>query len=259
MPGEANKENSATEMKKATARTKQATTPKAKRYLDCSICRTIPDRAQADWIRDELLGDPLPKAESRLMVVGAPFFVDRHSHSHSCLKQCPECDTFYGWDFSYEYLVHGSEDEVVLTRLSDAEGQRRARAVFTTIEADETKFRAEAVPRIDTLLDSPDGKGVYGAAYFLQGGQMRGHDVSFAIHALVKALVRFSAADEENTYLESCASLIYLVLSDAVKESPEAAGRVLDILESKGVDATNTELKRVKWLIADCRKPLATG
>ncbi len=72
MTGKANKKTS-------------ATTPGTKRYLDCSICKTIPDRADADWIGGELVGDPLPKAESRLMVVGAPFFNDRHSHSHSCL------------------------------------------------------------------------------------------------------------------------------------------------------------------------------
>ncbi len=144
----------------------------------------------------------------------------------------------------------------MLTRLSDAKGQKRARGVFNTIEAAEKKFQDEALSRVDTLLHSPDGKGVYGAAHFLQGGQVKGHSLSFAIPALVNAFVRFSRADEENTYFDSCASIIYFVLSPAVKESPEAAGRVLDLLEGEGIDTSNTELERVKWLIGDCGKVL---
>ncbi len=147
----------------------------------------------------------------------------------------------------------------MLTRLSDAKGQKRAMTDSATIEAAGKKFQAEASSRVDTLLHSPDGKGVYGAAYFLQGGQMKGHNLSFAIPALVNAFVRFSSADEENTYFDSCASLIYFVLSDAVKESPEVAGRVMDILEGEGVDTSNTEIERFKWLIAKCGKALQSG
>lgn len=86
---------------------------------------------------------------------------------------------------------------------------------------------------------------------------MRGHEVSFAVHALTKALIRFSSAGEEDSYLESCASLIYFVLSDAVKGSREASRKVIDILRGKGVDLT-TESKQLKWIVADCRKILRT-
>ena len=37
------------------------------------------------------------------------------------LKQCPECGTYYLYRTDYEYLVNGSEDEEVLTRLKPEE------------------------------------------------------------------------------------------------------------------------------------------
>lgn len=238
-------------------KSKTAATRKAIRHQRCSICRTIPDRAEAFWQGGQLTSGRLPGAESKLTVVGAPFFNDRYSHSHSCLEQCPKCGTYYDWSFTYEYLVNGSEDEIVLTRISDEKGEQRAKAILEIIKTEGEKFRAGAVARVNTLQHSANGKGVYGAAYYLQRGQMRGYEVSFAVHALTKALIRFSSAGEEDSYLESCASLIYFVLSDAVKGSREASRKVIDILRGKGVDLT-TESKQLKWIVADCRKILRT-
>lgn len=257
MTKSANGKSTGTSKKRKAGKSKPATTRKVKSRQRCSICRTIPDRAGAFWKAGQLTGGRLPGAESKLTVVGAPFFNDRDNHSHSCLKQCPKCGTYYDWCFTYEFLVNGSEDEIVLTRLSDEKGEKRAKAIFETIKAEEKKFRAEAVARVNTLLHSANGKGVYGAAYYLQGGQMRGHDLSFAVHALTKALIRFSGAGEEDSYLESCASLIYFVLSDAVKGSRDASREVIDILRGKVVDLT-TEIKQLKWIVADCRKAMQT-
>ena len=242
---------------KRIAKSESGATRKALRHQRCSICRNIPDRAEASWKGGELLGDRLPAAEGKLTVVGAPFFNDRDNHSHSCLKQCPKCGTYYDWSFTYEYLVNGSEDDVVLTRLHDKQGEKRAKAIFETIGTAGEKFRAEAAARVKTLLRSSNGKGVYGAATFLQSGQSRGHDISFAVRALAEALVRFSGADESDSYLESCASLVYFVLRDAVKGSREASGEVIDILRDKGVDLT-TETKQLKWIVADCRQAQRT-
>ncbi|MFQ5611649.1 MAG: hypothetical protein ACE5H9_05905 [Anaerolineae bacterium] len=225
---------------------------RAQRHQTCSICRTLPDRAEASWHAGEPMGGHMPRAESRLEVVGAPFFDDRESYSHSCLKQCPKCGTYYDWDFSYEFLVAGSEDEIVLTRLSDEEGQRRAEAVFEAIRADAEKFRAEAPPHLDTLLGSRDGKGVYGAAYFLDSGRMRGHDIAFAIPALTSAFIRFAG----NEALDSIVGLVSLVLSSIAQDSPQAAGQIRNILQAADVDPS---ISRIRLVIASCERALRSG
>lgn len=217
----------------------------------CSICQSIPERSNASWKGGKFLGGSLPAVTSRLKVVGEPFFHDRDS---SCLKQCPQCGTYYDWDFTYEFLVNGSEDDIVLTRLSDKEGKKRAKKIFDTIEAVYKKFRSEAKSHVNTLLNSRSGKGVYRAADFLQGGQMRGHNIAFAVHALVKAFIRVSNIEGEDSYLDSCSSTLYFVLRDALKESQDVAREVIEILHKHGM--TTKGIKRIDWLIADCRKVL---
>lgn len=199
------------------------------------------------------MGGTLPAAASKLKVVGEPFFDDRESYSHACLKQCPQCGAYYNWEFTYEFLVNGTEDDIVLARLSDEEGERRAKKIFDAIKADAEKFRSEAESRLKTLHHAPK-KGIYGAAHFLRQGQMRGHDMAFAVHALVSAFIRVSNIDGEDSYLDSCASLIYFVLSDAVKGSQDAAAarEVINMLRDHSM--TTKDIERFNWLIADCKK-----
>jgi hypothetical protein len=223
----------------------------ATRHQKCSICRNIPDQAEAYWKGGDLMGDPLPAAEGKLEIVGAPFFDDSQTHSHSCLKQCPKCGTYYDWSFSYEFLVNGSEDDIILTRLGDKEGERRAKMVMASIKSAEEKFRSEAESRVKTLLNSPDGKGVYGAAHFLQGGQFKGHDLGFAVDALVQALIRVCELGIEDSFLNSCASQIYFVLSDEVKKSQDVARDMMDVLRDLSRDTKG--VKQIAWLIDDCR------
>ncbi|MCJ7738676.1 MAG: hypothetical protein MUQ10_15420 [Anaerolineae bacterium] len=225
--------------------------------MSCSVCQSIPNRAQASWKGGGLLGEALPRAASILKVVGEPFFNDRDSYSHSCLKQCPKCGTYYDWEFTYEFLVNGTEDDIVLTRLSDEEGKERAKEISATIEVANDKFRSEAKSRVHTLQNSQAAKGIYGAADFLQQGQNRGHNIEFAIDALVKAFVRASDTDGEDSDLDSCSSIIYFVLRDAVKESEDAAREILNILHNQNM--TTKDIRRINWLIADCRKILQTG
>ncbi|MBW8012109.1 MAG: hypothetical protein FVQ83_12860 [Chloroflexi bacterium] len=227
---------------------------KADRHLKCSICKNIPERVEAFWKGGELLGGELPRAEQKLEVVGAPFFNDRMSQGHNCLKQCPKCGTYYDWDFSYEFLVNGTEDEVVLTRLSDKDGEKRAKVVFETIGSADKKFRVEAEAWVKTLSTSQDGKGVYGAANSLQAGQFLGHDLSFAVPALTKAFVRFSGKEDE--FLEQCSSLIYFVLREEIKESPEIARQVFDKLRGEKVTKKTKDSRQYKWLYDDCREVL---
>lgn len=105
----------------------------ARRDQRCSICRTIPDEAVELWVEDRLVGGVLPEAASRLKIIGAPIIDDLDS----CLKQCPECGAFYQWTYNYDFLK-GSEDEFILTRLSEAEGQRRVQIVINYIRENTT-------------------------------------------------------------------------------------------------------------------------
>jgi len=223
-------------------------------YEKCSICRDIPDRSEGYWKGGDLIGSDLPKAESKLEIVGAPFYNDSTSHSHSCLKKCPKCGTYYDWSFSYEFLVNGSEDEIILTRIAKMEGLNREERIFESIKKDEEEFQSESNARIQTLLNSPNGKGVYGAAYFLHGGQLRGHDIAFAVSALVKALIRISNIDRVDEYLDSCSSMLYLVLWDAIQGSQEVAREVVDTLHTHNM--TSKDIDRIDLLISACRKVL---
>lgn len=47
----------------------------------------------------------------------------RSSDEHH-VRRCPLCGTYYQYDWSHEYLVNGSEDEEVLTRLTPAQARR---------------------------------------------------------------------------------------------------------------------------------------
>ena len=48
---------------------------------------------------------------------------DSTSYRHWCLKRCPQCNTYYHWDFTYDYYVNGTEDEITFTRLEDKDVQ----------------------------------------------------------------------------------------------------------------------------------------
>ena len=112
---------------------------KAKGHQRCLICRTIPDEAVELWIEDRLVGSVLPEAASRLKIIGAPIIDDLDS----CLKHCPECGTFYGWTYKYDFLK-GTEDEFILTRLSEAEGQRRLQVVIKYIRENTSPVEHDA-------------------------------------------------------------------------------------------------------------------
>lgn len=227
---------------------------KPARYQNCSICRDIPDKAEAGWKGGDLMSDPLPSGEGKLKVVGAPFFNDSQSYSHSCLKQCPQCGTYYDWSFEYEYLVNGTEDDITLTRLEDQEGESRAKSVMAQIKSADETFRKEASSRVAALRNSTDGKGIYGAANFLQGGQFKGHDLSFAVDALLDALIKVCKLGIEDEYLNSCASLVYFVLSAEVKESPDTARAVMAAIKEQ--PKTLREVKQISWISNDCRQML---
>ncbi|MGV8122562.1 MAG: WD40 repeat domain-containing protein [Candidatus Xenobiia bacterium LiM19] len=87
----------------------------------CSICGTIPESCDA-YIKGGDIIRHLPEAVSRLEIWSEvpPGHQDHDvSTSDSHVKRCPECGAYFLYSCSYEYLVNGSDDEVVITRVHD--------------------------------------------------------------------------------------------------------------------------------------------
>ena len=88
-----------------------------KPHSACAICSELSEQEHAyqkyGWEQDDTY---LPAAASKLEV--ARDFRPNDSRKLQ-LKRCPECGTYYLYQTDYEYLVNGSEDEEVLTRLSE--------------------------------------------------------------------------------------------------------------------------------------------
>lgn len=99
-------------------------------WQTCPICRNIPPRAHALYKSSEMLDNTFPPEADQLSVVGAPFYNTDTTSANHCLMKCPQCGTLYAWEFTYEYLVNGTEDEYILTRLSPAEGKDREKVVL---------------------------------------------------------------------------------------------------------------------------------
>ena len=60
---------------------------------------------------------PLPAAAARLVPAEE---IDSYERERHHLKRCPLCGTLYLYEWTYEYLANGSEDEERLTRLPPA-------------------------------------------------------------------------------------------------------------------------------------------
>ena len=88
-------------------------------HTHCQTCSSLADEQAAyqkyGWEENDT---HLPTAAGRLKVVKdfAPY-----SSRKRQLQQCPDCGTYYLYRTDYEYLVNGSEDEEVLTRLKPEE------------------------------------------------------------------------------------------------------------------------------------------
>jgi hypothetical protein len=87
----------------------------------CEICSQLKDVETSfyKWGWDEM-DRPLPIAAARLVQV---MTLDAYEPALRSLRQCPLCGTGYLYESSYEYLVNGSEDEEVLTRLTAEQTQ----------------------------------------------------------------------------------------------------------------------------------------
>lgn len=85
-------------------------------FLSCAICSGLQERQcsyhKYGWEENDI---DLPEAARHLTVVRD---FDPNASRLLQLKQCPDCGTFYLYKTDYEYLVNGSEDEEILTRLT---------------------------------------------------------------------------------------------------------------------------------------------
>lgn len=88
---------------------------------DCSICIRLAD-VETSFVKvgheDEVRH--LPPEAWKLVAFDA---VKHYSASHT-FKVCPHCGIYYQYDFTYEFLVYGSEDEETLARLTPTEARR---------------------------------------------------------------------------------------------------------------------------------------
>lgn len=169
-------------------RAKKFAPPEAR--ASCSICSAIPPKTGEFWKGGDLQGSSMPAATAKLEIVGWPYFTDSTSSSNRCIKRCPECGGVYLWETEYDYLVNGSEDDITMTRLSDAEVKKAVKNVLAAVEAAKKHFLEESQVHVMVLEQSTDADLLYKAAFFFDYHQrVLYEDISFAVPALVTALL----------------------------------------------------------------------
>ncbi len=87
----------------------------------CRVCGQLKDRESATqkfgWSENDT---HLPAAAAQLEIVRD---LQPPSSRKLQIQRCPECQAYFLYQSDYEYLVNGSEDEEILTRLSAVEAQ----------------------------------------------------------------------------------------------------------------------------------------
>jgi len=179
-------------------RVKKAAASADTRWQTCSICHTIPDHSWALWKGGEQQNNNLPPAMNQLLHVGAPFYNTEMSQSNYCLMQCPACGTYYAWDFEYEYLVNGSEDEINLTRLSQTEGEKQAQRNLKAIKAHNAWFMEQVPRQMEALRQAPrePDRLQKAANFFFSEGAEKGCDLAFALPDLLQAYSRMGGQSD---------------------------------------------------------------
>jgi hypothetical protein len=90
------------------------------RHQQCSICSQLKDYERGIQVVGKEEQDRfVPEIAGQLKFVKT---LKPGGCRYTQLHQCPECGTYYTYRTDYEYLAFGSEDEQILTRLTDEEG-----------------------------------------------------------------------------------------------------------------------------------------
>jgi hypothetical protein len=207
----------------------------AETWKECTICRNIPQFSSEFWKGGELDGKGLPRESLKLEIVGAPYFDDSTSSSNACIKRCPKCGSCYRWHTQYEYLVNGSEDDMSLTRLSDAEGKQAVQQVLNEVKRAKQRFQDEARVHVQSMDPIANQQKVKAAVDFFYHHQLLyNEDISLAVPLLVTALVNHGHHARKCEAGQS----LYWLLHEYIKIGTMRANAVLDLL--KDVDMTTS-------------------
>lgn len=89
---------------------------------DCEICTHLGDVetsfSKYGW--EDMTYSMPPQAGGLVLAENLAGYAQENHH----VKRCPACGVYYQYDYTHEYLVDGSEDEVTLTRLTPDEARR---------------------------------------------------------------------------------------------------------------------------------------
>ncbi len=218
-------------------------------YQHCHICQDIPDKCNYFTVGGEVKYDDMPRAASQLETVGAPFYNDDLNSSKTLIKVCPHCDTHYEWDYEYEFLVGGSEDDVILTRLSDEEGRRRANMTLARIKATEAAFREKAASAIRLMKAHEDPQTLYNAIDLFGYAQLvQGFDISFAIPDLIQCLARLQALDGYESPIKGIQAVFLFATSN-----PELCPLIIKALDETG-NSSEAAQKIRKYAVSTLKK-----
>ncbi len=196
----------------------------------CSLCGEIGSREYALWKGGELVSGAMPAAEAKLEVVGFPYVKADTSSGNACLRRCPACGAFFWWEFSYEYLVNGSEDEIVLTRLAPEDGRQREEALRAHIRAEEEAFRSRAAALAEAIRTDAALPAARDAAYDLLRAADRGFDLGPYLPALAAAL-----CDHAHLPAFRCPVHTLETALSCWASTPERARAALAAIETAGV------------------------
>lgn len=185
-------------------------------WRGCEVCGELHECEQALWKSGDLVSGRMPAAESRLDVVGSPFVKASTDTGNACLRRCPRCGTYYWWEFSYEYLVNGSEDEIRLTRLSLEAGSQQEELLFATIRARTEEFHAAAPAQAEIIRTRTQSPEAHAAAAFFLHGSDRGFDLAPCLSALIAAL-----GDHDHFPARSCPARPVLAAISGWATTPE--------------------------------------
>ena len=210
-------------------------------YEKCRICRTIPASSSYFIVGGETKHDDMPRSASQLEIVGAPFFKDSLSSSRTLIKLCPKCGTYYEWDYDYEFLVGGSEDDVTLTRLSDEEGRRRAEQMLDKVETARESYRDKARKAIRSMRhETNPTKLIQAIDVFETYTQLvQGFDIAFAIPHLIRCLSRLQAIDGYEGPIRAINTVFLLAV-----DNPEWCHVMIEALNETG--NTSEEAKTIR-------------
>jgi hypothetical protein len=222
-----------------TTEKKESTLPAAEKYKNCSICRDIPPSSSEFWKGGELQSGGLPGVELKLEIVGSPYYDDSTSYTHSCIKRCPECGTIYLWEMEYEYLVNGSEDDITLTRLSEAEGEKAVQRVLEGVKQAKQRFWEDAQAHLQVLEKLTNQQKIERAAGFFSYNQLiHKEDISFAVPALTKALEKHRHTEPKCDVGRS----LFWVLREFADKDKTHKQQLLDLLQTVDPNETTPEV-----------------